>query len=256
MSKQSLKTRIIPVLQWDGIQAVKTKQFQRPARPVGSMMQHIEVLERRNIDELIILDINATLEEREPLYEEIKEYTSKLYCPVTIGGGISKLKHIEKLLKVGADKVAIGHNILNASLIPQAIEKFGSQCITGIINHNYFGYMKCHKGCPHSSERVVQYLTQNWPLGELIIQSITCDGIINSGYDTGGIRVLSKLTNIPVIALGGCGKPEHMLEVLRSGASAVAASSMFLFTDITPKDCAIYLKEHGVATRDDKCLKT
>ena len=104
----TLKTRIIPILLTDGKgNVVKPIKFQRPYRIVGNLMQHIRVLEKRNVDELILIDIEASNEGRLIDCDKIKEYTKELYCPVTLGGGIENINDINKLLKSGADKISI-----------------------------------------------------------------------------------------------------------------------------------------------------
>src|SRR5258708_37558756 len=123
----TLKHRVIPILLTDGQgNCVKPVKFQRPYRKVGSLMQYVKILEKRNIDELVILDIEATNENRLIDCEKIKEYTKELFCPVTLGGGIKTLDDINKLLQSGADKVAIKQSNL---IIFDAVKKFGSQAI-------------------------------------------------------------------------------------------------------------------------------
>lgn len=227
-----LKKRIIPILLWDGKQCVQTTKFQRPYRPVGSMMQHIEVMESRNIDELIILDIVATAEGRKPLFNEIKEFTSKLFCPVTIGGGISELDDIKRLIQdCGADKVAMKTNY--DKLAMGAIEKFGAQAIVQVID---------------TGKYLVNYYDHN--AGELLITQIDRNGT-QEGYNLDILKHIHKYWGTPVIINGGCGKPEHMKQAFDAGASACGASSMFLFTEHTPKSVARKLAEWHVEVRLD-----
>lgn len=234
----TLKTRVIPILQWDGMQAVKTRQFKRPPRPVGSMMQHVLNMNNRNVDELIILDINATIEQREPLYEKIKEYTSECYMPVTYGGGVNSLECIEKLLKAGADKVAIK---TGSDLIPQACEKFGAQAIVWVADH--YEYINID----WNVNLISQFYYTTCP-GEILYTSIDREGI-GRGYGLRHLEHFKKYYNCPIIINGGCGEPNHMLEAINAGAHACAASSLFLFSDYTPKDCSEFLQAHGVETR-------
>jgi cyclase len=240
----ALKHRIIPILQWDGVQAVKTTQFRRPPRPVGSMMQHIENMQRRDIDELIILDINATKEGREPAYSKIEEYASKLYCPLTVAGGVSELSHIKNLLNAGADKVAIK---TATGIIEEACEKFGAQSIVRALDYNttvtgnyYIEMIKKYE--VGKNPHVIS------PCGEVLLTSIPNEGT-RIGYDIKLLDIVQKRYKCPIILNGGCGTPEHMLEAFKAGAHAVAASSMFLFTDTTPKSCARYLHEQGIEVR-------
>lgn len=226
-----LKHRIIPIILWDGEQAVKTKQHRRPARPVGSMMQHVMTMQERDVDELIIIDIDATYDQREPNYEKISQYAKELYCPLTYGGGVSTLGHIKNLLNAGADKVAIKsawHE--RASFIDDAAQKFGAQCVVMVHDvKDYFPQFQCN-------------------CGEILLTSVVREGMMN-GYDLPLIKTFAEMWDVPIVVNGGAATPQHMYEAIKAGASAVAASSMFLYTDITPKDCARYLSEKGVPCR-------
>lgn len=244
-----LKKRIIPILLWDGKQAVQTTKFARPYRPVGSMMQHIEVMESRNIDELIMLDIVATTEKRKPLFNEIKEFTSRLFCPVTIGGGISELDDIKRLIQdCGADKVSIKTNF---SLINSAAKKFGSQAI--IYSMDIYEN-KLH-GLPSRVRNRVDIkswakLIENQGAGEILLTDIDRNGTQLS-YNHLLIQDIAKVVTIPIIANGGCHDWLCMKHAFECGASACAASTMFLFTEWTPKSVARKLREQGVSVRLD-----
>src|SRR5688572_26855901 len=122
-----LKHRIIPVILFDGSYCVQTTQFKKPARRIGPIGQYVNNIAKRNVDELIIIDINATREKRRPYFDKIKEFTSNQFCPVTYGGGIRSLEDIDVLIKYcGVDKVAIKTNF---ALIDSAAKKFGAQAI-------------------------------------------------------------------------------------------------------------------------------
>ena len=251
-----LKTRVIPVLLWDGKQAVQSVHFKRPHRPVGSMMQLVENFERRQIDELIILDVEATKERREPLYEEIKEYTSKLFCPLTVGGGVVDLKTIENLLLAGADKVAINTALLeNSDFIYEAARKFGSQCIVASINNIYDHGVNIICSSDGTQTQVVPTrhvckFAEELGAGEILLTDVYANGTLK-GYNTDLIAECSNYVSIPVIANGGCGTLQHVEDALHVGASAIAASSMFLFRDITPKDVSRHLHKKGFPARID-----
>jgi len=249
-----LKTRVIPVLLWDGKQAVQSTHFKRPHRPVGSMMQHVENFERRQIDELIILDVEATKERRAPLYSEIQEYTSKLFAPLTVGGGVDSLDKIEKLLKAGADKIAVNTSLYNScDFVYDAARKFGSQCIVASINNVYDNGANviCNsdgtetQGVP---TRHVCKLAEELGCGEILLTDVWANGTMQ-GYNTDLIAECSNYVSIPVIANGGCGTLQHVEYALHVGASAIAASSMFLFKDITPKDVSRHLHKQGFPAR-------
>jgi len=225
-----LKHRIIPVLQFDGSQAVKTTKFSRPARPVGSMMQHIMNMERRDIDEMVIIDINATRENRRPHYNKLEKWTEVLFCPVTYGGGISDLQDIRAALNAGADKVIIK---THTKIIKEAIQKFGAQCIVYAVDVN---------------DPLGSMIDTDVQPGEIMLTDCSREGT-RTGYGLSYIGWARKYWQCPLVINGGCGMPHHMFQALRAGADAVAASSMFLFMDITPKHCARYLFEQGVPVR-------
>jgi len=233
-----LKHRIIPTLLWDGMQCVKPVSFERPYRKLGTMEQYIRVIETRNVDELIILDIEATPKGRPPNYVKLRQFCDNLYCPVTYGGGIRTLDDIRNALSNGADKVAIK---TSRQLMKQAAEKFGAQCIVGVLDWTY-------------SENYKQKLDEDldWfhlnGVGEILLTDTLSDGQMN-GYNTSLIEDVCYMSNIPVIANGGCGEPKHMLQALEAGASAVAAGSMFLYTEHTPRSCAEQLTEWGCNVR-------
>jgi cyclase len=219
------------------------------------MMQNIRTMETRNIDEIIILDVNATPEKRPPLFEEIKEFTKELYCPVTIGGGIYTLDDVGRLIQhCGADKVAICTAALHdPQLIENAAHKYGSQAIVGVINVLRFNGN--YATCSGDSSNILDTSPIGYGLaleelgvGEILLSSILNNGLF-VGYDTELIEQMSDVTKVPIIANGGCGKPLDMVGAIAHGASAAAASSMFLFTHWTPKDCARELQEAGLPAR-------
>jgi imidazole glycerol-phosphate synthase subunit HisF len=233
-----LKTRVVPVLLWDSRGLCKPVSFQRPGRFVGSLMSAAMLYENRTCDELILLDIDATPQDRGPRFEEIKQFTSKLFCPVTVGGGVRSLDDIRGLLNAGADKVAIRSHA-RSPLLQDAVAKFGAQCITvGIDYREIHGLMAYHMAMALESDGV----------GEIILTNTDRDGTRN-GYDLETLRLICQAVKIPVIANGGCSGPSDMLAAVRAGAHAVAASSIFLYTDTTPAQAKEYLAANGVPVR-------
>jgi cyclase len=247
-----LKTRVIPVILWDGMNCVQTVQFGRPARVFGSLMDAVQVYERRNIDELILLDI-ATNEIWGPRFDAVMEYTKELFCPVTIGGGISELVHIERALRSGADKVAIRKGCLNQQFLFAATQKFGAQAIVAAVDVRHDGNVIFDStwNAPFKdsiSAAEWAHTMELFGVGEILLTSIARNGTM-TGYDLELVDQVSSAVDIPVIANGGCDTPKHMLEAIKAGAHAVAASTMFLFTDYTPRDCSRYLADCGIAAR-------
>ncbi len=201
------------------------------------MEQYIQVMERRNIDELILIDIEATNKGVKPNFRQLRRFCDNLYCPVTYGGGIHSLDDIKEALNNGADKVAVR----NKPLMKQASEKFGAQCIVAVWEED---------ATRVTSDEIEENL--DWyhlnGVGEILLVDTLLDGTME-GYSLHLIKMVSEISNIPIIACGGCGEPVHMLQALEAGASAVAAGSMFLYTEHTPRSCAEELTQWGQDVR-------
>jgi cyclase len=250
-----LKTRIVPVLLWDEHGAVKGKQF-NAGRRIGSMRDRVQLLERREVDELIILDIAATPNNRGPRFEEVSQLTENLFMPVTVGGGVKNVTDIKRLLASGADKVAIETAAFGRpELIKEAAEKFGGQAVVASIAHRTLSgdgsrRVFTHCGRVATAHDPIQSaeMAADLGAGEILLTSIDRDGTLE-GYDLDLIREVTKAVNIPVIACGGCGSYEHAEQAIRAGAHAVAVGAMFQFTENTPRGAARYLNEHGIPAR-------
>ncbi len=227
--------RIIPILLLKNKGLVKTIQFKNP-QYIGDPINAVRIFNDLLADELIFLDINATIENRTILPELVKDIGDEAFMPFGVGGGISSLNDIEKLLKSGAEKVVINTSAyLNSSLIEEASKIFGSQSIVVSIDvkKTFLGKYECFIEC---GRRKVDcyYLDyakkiQEKGAGEIIINSIDKDGTM-SGYDIDLIKSISQKINIPVIACGGAGNLQHLKEAYyNGGANALAAGSMFVF---------------------------
>ena len=232
----SLAKRIIPSILHKQGALVKGKKFIND-RVVGRALQSARIHALRSVDEIIVLDITATEEGREPDYQAVSELSEKCFSPLTVGGGVKTVEHVRKLLRAGADKVCIGTAHEN---IKELSDEFGSQCIAASLDakpsHTYTDISLS-----------VHYLEEQGA-GEILLQSVNRDGTME-GYDLRLIREVSNAVNIPVIASGGCGTPEHAYEAIQAGASAVAIGAMFSFTDETPASVAKYLSDKGVTVR-------
>jgi cyclase len=183
-------------------------------------------LERRDVDELLLLDVGAGPSGRGPDFELVSDLCSMMFCPVTVGGGVRSLDDIRELLRCGADKVSIR---TARHLVSEASRKFGAQAI--VVDVRSVDEAKAVQGA-----------------GELLLQSVERDGMM-CGYDLDLIRDVSSAVDIPVIAAGGCGSYEDMRQAIEAGAHAVAVGAAFQFCEITPKGAARYLNEHGIAAR-------
>lgn len=249
-----LKTRIIPTLLWKDVGLVKGVSFDSWRR-IGSLLPAIKVYNNRQVDELIVVDISATRETREPDYDGINDFSAECFVPLTVGGGIRTVDHIRKILRAGADKVAINTAAYdNISIITDGAKKFGSQCIIASVDARRVdnGY-ECfsHGGTAPTGKNPVSWVRdlESSGAGEILITSIDRDGTL-SGYDLDLIAQVSDAVSIPVIASGGAGNFQHMYDALTNGATAIAAASMFHFTEQTPMEAKAFLKEKGIPVRD------
>ena len=242
-----LKYRVIPTLLWKNVGLVKGIGFDSWRR-VGPVLPAIKVYNLRQVDEIILVDITATLENREPDYESVAEFTAECFVPMTVGGGIRSIDHITKLLRAGADKVAINSGAFeDPALVREAAGRFGSQCIVASIDARKQPgcTWECYKnsGTEPTGKDVIAWAKEMEAngAGEILLTSIERDGTM-TGYDLDLIRKVSAAVTIPVIASGGCGNYHHMYEAISTGgASAVAAASIFHFTEKTPIEAKKYL---------------
>lgn len=250
-----LKVRLIPTLLWKNVGLVKGIGFDSWRR-VGTVMPAIKVYNTREVDELILLDISATLESRDLDYDSIEEFSSECFVPLTVGGGVDNLEKVQTLLKCGADKVTINSAAYdNPELITEAARKFGSQCIVASIDarRNADGTHECYSHCGTRARGVAPgdwaHRLEELGAGEILITSIEQDGTMQ-GYDVELIRLVSESVRIPVIASGGAGgHPDFLNAIREGGASAVAAASLFHFTEMTPREAKMELANHGIPIR-------
>jgi len=249
------KARVMPTLLFKELGLVKGIGFDSWRR-VGSAMQAIKVYNLRDVDELVFLDITATREGRTPDFETVDELADECFMPLAVGGGIRTVEDVRRLLQVGADKVVINTAAIETpTLITQVSQRFGAQCVVVSIDARRSvggGYeVYTHAGTVPAGREPVSWAREAELLGagEILITSIERDGTM-SGYDLGLIYPVSAVVSIPVIASGGAGNYEHMAQALREGkVSAVAAASIFHFTQQTPLEAKRYLHENGFNVR-------
>lgn len=249
-----LKVRVIPTLLYKSVGLVKGVGF-NSWRRVDTVLPAIKVYNMREVDELIFLDIEATKESRNPDYNEIRDFSRECFVPFCVGGGIHNIEQIKNLLRAGADKVAINSAAYdNINLITEGAKLFGSQCIVASIDcRKIDGKYHCFS---HNGLVDTGYLLEDWAgkvveagAGEILLTSVELDGTMQ-GYDIEMIKKVTDMVNVPVIASGGAGNYEHMLQAVRDGgASAVAAASIYHFTEQTPKEAKEYLGEHNIPVR-------
>lgn len=250
-----LSTRVIPTLLWKQFGLVKGEAFDSWRR-VGPVLPAIRVYNQREVDELILLEITHQETGEEPDYEAIAEYGQDCFVPLTYGGGVRSLDQVQRLLRAGADKVSINTAAYEKpELITQIADRHGSQCVVASIDvrTDGGGRWRCfsHAGSRDTGRDAVAWAREvaDRGAGEILITSIERDGTFQ-GYDLALIAAVAGAVSIPVIASGGAGCYQHMVDaVLQGGASAVAAASIFHFTELTPKGAKAALAAAGIPVR-------
>lgn len=246
--------RIIPCLDVkDGI-VVKGTNFVN-LREAGSAVELAERYYNEGADELVFLDITATLERRKTLIELVEEVSKVIRIPFTVGGGISKVEDIEKLLNAGADKVSLNSSIVkNPNLISEASKSFGSQAIVAAIDSRTTGNI--HKVYIKGGTEETEIETIPWcrkveelGAGEILLTSMNKDGT-KSGYDIELLKYLSNALTIPIIASGGAGSMEHFLTAFKeANVDACLAASLFHYKELEIVDLKNYLSENKINVR-------
>lgn len=246
-----LARRIIPTLLCRGRQLVKGERF-NSWRSVGVVAQAVRIYQQRKADELVLLDIDASRHGNGPDLALVEELTRDCFMPLAVGGGVRNLADIKALLAAGADKVVVGEMAWLSDILPRARDALGCQAIIvtcdvttrlGAVDKIGPG-TKCMWGAATARAR----WAEQQGAGELLLTAVDREGTLQ-GYDLALIGNVARLLNIPVIAHGGAGTYQHMLEAIEAGADAVAAGAMFQFTDQTPAGAARYLAEHGIEVR-------
>ena len=246
--------RIIPCLDVkDGI-VVKGTNFVN-LREAGSAIELAERYYKEGADELVFLDITATLEKRKTLIELVREVSKVIRIPFTVGGGISKVEDIEKLLNAGADKVSLNTSIVkNPNLISEASKAFGSQAIMAAIDSRTIEEL--HKVYIKGGTEETELETMEWcrkveelGAGEILLTSMNKDGT-KSGYDVDLLEALSNELTIPIIASGGAGSKEHFLEAFKeANVDACLAASLFHYKELEIIELKKYLSENKINVR-------
>lgn len=221
------------------------------------MSQAMRIHQARGVDEVILLDIQATKEKRGPDLELIEELSRECFFPLTVGGGVRTTHDVETLLRAGADKVAICSAAMRHQyeLIKDCAQRFGSQAIVAVIEydqHKVTGEAIITTTCAnyqhYGTPMGMAMMLERAGAGEIMLNSVQRDGMMQ-GYDLALVKDIARTINVPLIVSGGCGTYEHMKEAIKAGADAVAAGAMFQFTDQTPRGAAEYLQQHGVEVR-------
>ena len=231
-----LKTRVIPVLTIKNERLVKSVRFS-DHRNIGSYIAAVRVFNSRDVDELIFLDLDASVRGIRP--ELLREVTKECFMPVTLGGGVRSLEDIQTLLNGGADKVSINTAAVETpELITAGANRYGSQCIVVSID--------VAEDTAGAVARAREAEARG--AGEILLTSVEHDGVME-GYNLPLIAAVSGAIRIPVIACGGAGVPAHCVAAVRIGASAVAAASIFQYTQTTPQTIKKALVDAGFPAR-------
>ena len=250
-----LRKRIIPCLDVAGGRVVKGTNFVS-LRDAGDPVELADYYDREGADELVFLDITASHEERKTVLDMVRRTAEEVFIPYTVGGGIGKLEDIRAILTAGADKVSINTAaVKNPQLITDASVRFGSQCIVVAIDARSAGPGKwevyIHGGRTPTGLDVLEWARKAEGLGagEILLTSMDRDGTLD-GYDIVLTRTVARTLNIPVIASGGVGELDHILEGLTAGeADAALAASIFHFGTHSIAETKQYLNRHNVPVR-------
>jgi imidazoleglycerol phosphate synthase, cyclase subunit len=247
--------RIIPCLDVNGGRVVKGTSFVN-LRDAGDPVQAAIEYDKQGADELVLLDITASSDERGIMLNIVSKVAEQIFIPFTVGGGIRTVDDFTALLRAGADKVSVNSAALNRpAVISEASEKFGSQCVVCAIDakrRKEGGWTVYQNGGRiDTGKDAVEWAVEAARLGagEILLTSMDCDGVKN-GYDLELTAAISQSVNIPVIASGGAGKLEHFYDAFTAGkADAVLAASLFHFGEITIPELKTYLAQRGIPVR-------
>jgi cyclase len=252
-----LKVRIIPCLDVDQGRVVKGVRF-IDLVDAGDPVEQARVYDRAGADELCFLDITASHENRETIYDVVARTAEECFMPLTVGGGVRTLDDIRRLLLAGADKVSINTAAVHApEFVQAAAEKFGSQCIVVAIDAKSVGPER-FEVFTHGGRRATGIDAVAWArrmtgygAGEILLTSMDRDGT-KIGFDIPLTRAIADAVPVPVIASGGVGSLEHLVEGVRHGhASAVLAASIFHFGTFTIGEAKAYMRRAGLPVREE-----
>ncbi len=252
-----LKVRIIPCLDVDNGRVVKGVNFV-DLIDAGDPVEQAKLYDAAGADELTFLDITATHENRDSIYDVIGHTAEQCFMPLTVGGGVRTTDDIRKLLLAGADKVSINTAAVhNPEFVKEAAEKFGSQCIVVAIDAKSVADDKfeifTHGGRKETGIDAVQWAERMaaYGAGEILLTSMDRDGT-KVGFNIPLTRAIADAVSIPVIASGGVGTLDHLVEGVTEGhASAVLAASIFHFGTFTIAQAKKHMRDAGIAIRDD-----
>lgn len=249
-----LSKRIIPCLDIKNGRTVKGVNFQN-LKDAGDPVELASFYSAQGADELVLLDITATLEGRETFVKVVRDVAKAISIPFTVGGGISSVKQVETLLSAGADKVSVNTSaITNPKLIVELAEQFGSQCVVVAIDTKLTE--KGWEVVSHAGTKSTGIMAVNWAksceqlgAGEILLTSFTSDGT-RQGFSIDITRKVSETVTIPVIASGGAGNSQHFVNVFTKGkADAALAAGIFHYGDVSINEVKKLLMQNGISVR-------
>lgn len=255
----ALAKRIIPCLDVDNGRVVKGVQFV-DIRDAGDPVEVSKKYNQQGADEITFLDITATHEARDTTVHTVEAIAAEVFIPLTVGGGIRTLEDIRRMLNAGADKVSINSAaVKNPDFVADAAMRFGSQCIVVAIDAKKVSVdgeiprweIFTHGGRKPTGIDAVEWAVRmvNNGAGEILLTSMDRDGTKN-GFDLGITRAIADAVTVPVIASGGVGNLQHLVDgVTKGGADAVLAASIFHFGEYSVPQAKEYMREHGIEVR-------
>ena len=249
-----LKNRIIPCLDVKNGRVVKGINFVN-LKDAGDPVEQAKIYSDSGADEICFLDITASNENRDTIYDVVERTSKNCFVPLTVGGGVRSVEDVKKLLNCGADKVSINTAaVQNLKVVEESSKKFGSQCIVVAIDakkNDDIWEVFTHGGRNSTGIDAIEYATkmENCGAGELLVTSMDRDGT-QIGYDNELLSKISSIVNIPIIASGGVGNLEHLVDGIKIGkASAVLAASIFHYGTYTISDAKKYLNKNQIPVR-------
>ncbi|MBU2708571.1 imidazole glycerol phosphate synthase subunit HisF [Zooshikella marina] len=254
-----LAKRIIPCLDVENGRVVKGVQFV-DIRDAGDPVEVAKRYNEAGADEITFLDITASHEERDTTVHTVERIAGEVFIPLTVGGGIRKIEDIRTMLNAGADKVSINTAaVFNPDFVKAAADRFGAQCIVVAIDAKKVSAPQeedrweifTHGGRKPTGLDAVEWAAkmEAYGAGEILLTSMDQDGV-KSGYDLGVTRAICEAVNIPVIASGGAGNLDHLVDGIKQGlADAVLAASIFHFGEYTIQQAKDYMRQHGIEMR-------
>ncbi|MDE6743771.1 MAG: imidazole glycerol phosphate synthase subunit HisF [Lachnospiraceae bacterium] len=250
--------RIIPCLDVNAGRVVKGVNFVNLI-DAGDPVEVAAAYDKAGADEVVFLDITASSDDRETVVDMVRKVAEKVFIPFTVGGGIRSVEDFKKILREGADKVAVNSAaIMNPSLIEEAADKFGSQCVVVAIDAKKRADGSGWNIFKNGGRVDMGIDAVEWAMkvdrlgaGEILLTSMDCDGT-KAGYDLELTRIISENVSVPVIASGGAGTKEHFYEALTVGkADAALAASLFHFKELEICELKEYLRSKGVSVRSN-----